>query len=158
MLVATLAQVKHHCGLPVIVSVMCKKTMFLNKREISGVLLAPLAAPVVFLLQGGFGEINYSELTHLEFVQSALGFMALSAIVWFPVTLIIGVPVYLYLKKLGYANIFTLTLASTVGCYLMSLTLFERAGSVMFALSGFVVAVVFSLIVRPGKYANQRNT
>lgn len=132
--------------------------MLLNKREITGVVLAPLAAPIVFLAQGGFGVIDYNEITQSELSQSVLIFTAISSIVWFPITAIVGLPVYLYLRKLGLANIFTLTLISTIGCYIISMPIFEHAGSVMFALCGLVVAIIFSLIVRPGKYGKQRNT
>lgn len=123
----------------------------MEQREVIGAILAPLAAPVVFVLQGGFGTTKLSDVFDVEFWLSS-GFVALLS---FPILLVItliGLFVYKHLRSRGYANIFTLTIGAAALSYLVSIPIFGIGdGAIMFGICGAAVGFLFWVIAQPTK-------
>jgi hypothetical protein len=124
--------------------------MNLSDREIAGLIFAPMAAPSVFMLQGGFGSVDPGTFFNSENILAAVYWTVVSLPIWVSITVAIGLPIYLFLKKLGAANLLSLTFFSALGCYSLARVIFGHDGAMLFGVCGLVSGALFWAIVTVG--------
>ena len=128
-----------------------------SKRLWLAWILAPLTAPVVFLLlalvYGLATSRDWSMKSIGEYVQGAASVFVFGSLAAYAATAVVGLPAFLLLRKLGLLNYYTMALVGIVAATVYVIVVDWATLSALVlgvgALLGWACATVFWMIGRP---------
>ena len=143
---------------------MCKKMNTEKPNILLGCVLAPLAAPLMMLLitllaaddlRGPSYKYNFNDIKEIFGFVGV--FLVLGAPIAYAITIVVGLPFYLIIKKLNYINFWSITLGSAFVAIFPILLMSVKKGFTLyddpeessllfylaFALCGYAVGLTF---------------